>query len=133
MFESGGGHEEILSAAKERLDCGPPLIVAECRSGLMGFPRREEGILVKVSRVVLQIWACVGNRGVRGAVALYRIWGACADLEEPFLVAYCRLDVPLEPNMFFSVGGFFREDRSLHVRREILPPGACKCVQFRRV
>jgi hypothetical protein len=53
--------------------------------------------LVEVCRVLLQVWACVGDRGVRRAEALHRVGNACADFEEPMLVAYCQLNNSLDP------------------------------------
>src|SRR5262245_33499598 len=117
---------------QESPDCRPPLIVAECYSGLMVVPRREEGRLVEVRRLLLQVWACVGDRNVRRAEALHRVRDAGADFEEPLLVTYRRLDVSLDPQMVFGVVGFFRVDRGLYVRREVLPPGARKSIKLRR-
>ena len=89
-------------------DCRPPFIVAECYSGLMEVPWREEGSLVEVRRVLLQVWACVGNPDVRRAEAFHRVRDAGADFEEPLLITYRRLDVSLDPQMVFGVVRFFR-------------------------
>jgi hypothetical protein len=88
---------EPYAREQKRTDCRPPLIVAERHSGLMEIPRREESRLVEVCRVLLQVWACVGDRGVRRAEALHRVGNACADFEEPMLVAYCQLNNSLDP------------------------------------
>src|SRR6266508_6775028 len=90
---------EPYARKQERPDCRPPLIVAECYSGLMEIPRCEEGRLVEVRRLLLQVCARAGDRSVRRAEALHRVRDARPDLEEPFLVAYRRLDVSLDLQM----------------------------------
>src|SRR5262245_50525699 len=101
---------EPHSRKQESSDCRPPLIVAECYSGLMKVPWREESCLVEVRRLLLQVRTCVGYRAVRRAEALHRVRDAGADFEEPLLATYRSLDVSFDPQMVFGVVGFFRVD-----------------------
>src|SRR5262245_38504712 len=98
----------------------------------MKIPRCEEGRLVEVRRLLLQVWARAGDRGVRRAEALHRVRDAGAGLEEPLLVAYRPLDVSLDLQMVFGVIRLFREDGDLKVRRQVFSPRTRKGIKLRR-
>src|SRR5262245_28975013 len=98
----------------------------------MEAPWREDRRLVKVRGVLLEIGACVGDRGIRRAEAFNRMRDACANLEESLLAAEGSLYIPFDSHMIFGVVGLFRPEGNLQVRREVFPPGACKGVQLSR-
>src|SRR5882672_4607562 len=122
---------EPYTRKQERPDRRPPLIVAECYSGLMEIPGCEERRLVEVRCVLLYVWARVCDRDVRRADAFHRVRDAGADFKETLLVAYCHLDVSFDFQMVFRVVGLFRIDCGLYIRREVFPPGACKGIELR--